>query len=100
MAPGKQIKGKGKATSSLKRQVLVHDLRKESIAQVTSRVQPDVQDPVASPKFGAVIHFPEHQDTDDPNPTTPTQIRITGDEAVYGPATGTQEAIPAMPETR
>ena len=98
MASGKQNKGKGKATSRLKRQASVHDLRKESIGEVTSRLQPDLQDPVASPKYGAVIYFPEQKDPDDTSPTTTTRIRITRDEAVAGPSTGTQGATPAMPK--
>ena len=99
MALGKKNLSKGKATSRLKGQSSVHDLRKGSIGEVTSLLQPDLQDPVASPKYGAVIHFLAHIDTDDTSPTTPTQIRITGDEAVDGPATGTLEATQAMPKT-
>ena len=99
MASGKKNKGKGKATSRLKRQASVHDLRKESLGQVTSRLQPDLQYPVACPKYEAVIHCPEDKDTDNASLTTATQIRITGEEAVDGPATGTQEATPAIPKT-
>ena len=51
---GKKNNGKGKATSSLKRQESVDDLWKERIADVTCRVQPHLQDAVASTGCGCI----------------------------------------------